>query len=82
MSVPPSKSGGDHETITSESPAVAMISIGLPGTVRGMIEFDVSDSYPVPTSLVAETLKVYSIPLINPSIVANGPCTVFSNSPG
>ena len=40
---------------------------GAPGTVRGVTGSDASDSSPVPSSLVATTLKVYGVPLTRPS---------------
>jgi hypothetical protein len=47
----------------------------------GVTEFDAADAGPVPTALVADTLNVYAVPLVNPVtvvLVAGGlPDTVF-----
>jgi hypothetical protein len=71
IALPPS--AGDVQETTAEAlPAVAVTPAGLPGFVGvddGVTAFDGSDSGPLPTSLVACTLKVYSVPFVRADTV-------------
>lgn len=60
---PPVDVGTVHETATEPAvdPWVALMVAGAPGTVAvalGVIELEASEAAPVPTALVAVTLKV------------------------
>jgi hypothetical protein len=45
-------------TETCPFPAVAVPTVGVPGTVAAVTEFDGADAAPVPTAFVAVTVKV------------------------
>ena len=47
-------------------PGLAVTPVGLPGTVAGTTGFDGSEACPVPTALLAETVKVYDVPFVSP----------------
>ena len=63
-------------------PAVAVTPVGRAGAVGavGVTAFDAAEAGPVPTALVAVTVKVYAVPLVSPVtvvVVAGGlPVTV------
>ena len=68
---PPVDVGAVQETETEPAvgPWVALMVAGEPGTVAvalGVMELDASEAAPVPTALVAVTLKVYAVPLASP----------------
>ena len=48
--------------MTSPSPGVPARAVGVPGVVRG-VAVELLDAEPVPTTLMAETRKRYSVPL-------------------
>jgi hypothetical protein len=48
---------------------VAEILVGAPGTANVVIEADALDDGPFPTLLVAKTVKVYDVFVVNPEIV-------------
>ena len=54
----PLEAGAVHETVALALPAVAVTPVGAPGTVAGVAEFEARDAEPVPTALVAVTVKV------------------------
>ena len=58
IALPPFEAGGVHDTVADASPAVAVTAVGAPGTVAGVTLFDARDAGPVPTALVAVTVKV------------------------
>ena len=63
--VPPT--GAVHDTIAWVLPAVALTPVGAPGgPAVGVTELDAPDGLPVPTALVAFTVKVYAVPLVRP----------------
>ena len=47
----------------------AVIPVGVPGGVAGVTELEAVDWLPVPTPLVADTLKVYAVPRLSPVMV-------------
>ena len=59
-------------------PAAAKAIVGAPGTPAGVTLFDGADAGPAPTALVAETVKVYAVPLARPPTVIGeaGPLAV------
>jgi hypothetical protein len=50
-------------------PATAVTLVGAPGAPVGVTAFDALDETPVPTVLVAVTLKVYEVPFVSPVTV-------------
>jgi len=50
-------------------PPVALIEVGASGMVEGVTELLVPEMVLVPTALVAVTVNVYVVPLLNPVIV-------------
>ena len=57
----PLADGAVHETVALALPAVAVTLVGAPGTVAGMTgvtELEAAEAAPVPTALVAVTVKV------------------------
>jgi hypothetical protein len=55
---PPFDAGGVKVTDACPLPPVAIPTVGVPGTVAAVTEFDGVDATPVPTALVAVTVKV------------------------
>jgi hypothetical protein len=55
---PLSDAGAFQETVARPSPGVALTSVGGPGTPAGVTALDAADAGPVPTPLVAVTVKV------------------------
>jgi hypothetical protein len=53
--LPPSEAGADHDSETWLLPGVAVLSVGAPGTVRGVAD-NAFEANPVPAALVAVTL--------------------------
>jgi hypothetical protein len=53
-------------TVALLFPAVAVPIVGAPGTVAGVTLLEAAEDEPVPTPLVAVTVKVYGVPLVNP----------------
>ena len=53
-------------TVALLFPAVAVPIVGAPGTVAGVTLLEAADAAPVPTPLVAVTVKVYAVPLVSP----------------
>jgi hypothetical protein len=73
---PPVLAGAFQETEAEPSPAAAAWTpVGLPGTVgAGVTAAEALDGEPVPTPLVALTVKVYGVPLVRPDTVhVSGP---------
>src|SRR5581483_6717 len=58
IAAPPLSAGTDQVTTAEELAAAATTPVGAPGTVRGTTAADAGESGPVPTALVAATLKV------------------------
>ena len=56
-------------TLACALPAVAVPMLGAPGTVAGVTLFEAAEAAPVPTALVAVTVKVYAVPLERPVTV-------------
>jgi hypothetical protein len=66
MTAPPVVEGAVKLTVAVLFPAAAVPIAGAPGTVAGVTLMDAADGAPVPTLLVAVTVKVYGVPLVNP----------------
>ena len=58
MALPPLSTGAVQDTKAEPLPGVAATPVGLPGTVAGRTLLEASDSIPLPTTLVAWTVKV------------------------
>ena len=67
----PPLAGADQLTAADALPATADTPVGAPGTVAGVTALDPGEAGPVPTALVAATVKVYAVPLLNPLTVAD-----------
>ena len=68
--LPPLLAGAVNATVAVLLPvAVAVPIVGAPGTVYGVAELLAELAAPVPTELVAVTVKVYAVPLVNPVTV-------------
>ena len=68
----PPLDGAVQVTVAAALPAVADTPVGAPGTVAGatgVTEVDAADAGPAPTELIAMTVNVYPVPLVNPVIV-------------
>jgi hypothetical protein len=57
IGLPPFEAGAVHASVTRPSPGVAVRPVGAPGTVAG-VALAGADAGPVPTALVAVTVKV------------------------
>jgi hypothetical protein len=58
MAAPPFEAGAVQETTADWSAAAAVGVVGAPGTVAGVADAEAADAEPVPTTLVAVTVKV------------------------
>jgi hypothetical protein len=63
---PPFDAGGVNATESCPLPGVAVPTVGVPGTVAAVTEFEAAEDALVPTALVAVTEKVYIVPLVSP----------------
>src|SRR5688572_30742939 len=63
---PPFDAGGANATRACALPASAATAKGAPGSVAGVTLLEGADSGPVPTAVVALTVKVYAVPLVSP----------------
>ena len=79
---PPVEAGAVHDTEDVVSPAVAATPVGAPGVVYGVTADDADDAGPVPTLLVAVTVKVYDVPLVSPVTVHDVPLVEQVCPPG
>ena len=62
--------GATNVTVAWVLTAVALAPVGAPGTVAavGVTTLVATEAAPVPTMLVAVTVKVYAVPLVKPVI--------------
>src|SRR5664279_4547396 len=67
MTLPPLP-GAVQDTVAEALPAVAVTPLGAAGAVGavGVTAPERADGSPVPFALVAETVNVYAVPLVNP----------------
>ena len=61
--------GAENVTLALALPRVAVPIVGALGAAAGVTEFEDSEAAPVPTALVAVTVKVYGWPLVRPVTV-------------
>jgi hypothetical protein len=72
--LPPLDVGADHVTTADALPRLAATPFGAPGIVAGVTAGDADDASPMPTVLVAVTVKVYESPFVRPETVqVSGP---------
>ena len=73
IALPPLLDGAVQDTVADPLPAVAVTPVGAPGTVGavGVTALDGEEADPVPMALVADTVKVYVVPLVSPGTVAD-----------
>jgi hypothetical protein len=57
--------------VTVPTPAVAITLVGGNGGPRGVTAADGAEVGPLPTPLVAVTVKVYAVPLLSPLTVVD-----------
>src|SRR5579862_1538 len=69
IGLPPSE-GAVHDTTAAAFPATAPGATGAPGTVTGTTAAVGGEDNPNPTALEAATVKVYAVPLTNPTTVS------------
>jgi hypothetical protein len=71
MPLPPF-AGAVQLTVADAFPALALTPLGAPGAVGpvGVAALEAVEAGPVPTALVAVTVKVYVVPFVKPVMVA------------
>ena len=75
--------GAVHVTLADAGPNVAVTPVGGPGRAAGMTGEEAADAGPVPTSLVAVTVKAYEVPFVRPETVQEvAPVVVQVSAPG
>ena len=82
---PPVFVGAVKLTVALPAPPVALMPVGVPGAVAaGVTEEEALEVGPVPTALVAVTVKVYAVPLVKPVTVIGDdvPVTAAVPPPG
>jgi hypothetical protein len=82
MGDPPLPAGAVKLTVAPAFPAVAVPIAGAPGTVAGVTLLEAVDAVPVPTPLVAVTVKVYAVPLVSPLTTIGLPAPLPVKLPG
>jgi hypothetical protein len=79
---PPFDAGGVKATETCPFPAVAVPTVGAPGALAAVTEFDGAEPVPVPTVLVAVTENVYAVPFVSPVTTIGDEVPVAVMPPG
>jgi hypothetical protein len=79
---PPFDVGGVKATETCPLPTVAVPTVGAPGALAAVTEFEGVDAAPVPTAFVAVTEKVYIVPLVRPVTMMGEEVPVAVTPPG
>jgi hypothetical protein len=82
IGAPPSEDGGVNTTAACVSPPNARMMAGAPGTAPGLTLFEGADEGPVPSELVAVTVKVYAVPLARPATVMGEAAPLAVKPPG
>ena len=82
MADPPLLAGVVKLTVALLFPAVAVPIVGAPGTVAGVTLLEAAEALPVPTLLVAVTVKVYDVPFVSPLTAMGLVAPVAVNPPG
>ena len=79
---PPLLPGGPKLTVATALPPLAETDVGALGVVAGVTLFDAAEAGPVPTELVAVTVKVYAVPSVRPATTSGLPGPDAINPPG
>ena len=80
---PPVLAGAVKLTTTPPLLPLAAMPVGVPGAIAaGVTEDDALEAVPVPTELVAVTVKVYVVPLVSPVTVIGDEGPVARKPPG
>jgi len=82
MAAPPVLDGAVKLTVALLFPAVAVPVVGAPGIVAGVTLLEAAEALPVPTLLVAVTVKVYDVPFVSPLTAMGLVAPVAVNPPG
>ena len=82
MALPPLLAGAVQLTVACAFPATAAAAVGAPGTVAGVTALLAVEAGLGPTALVAVTVKVYAVPLVNPVTVQGEDAEVQVKPPG
>jgi hypothetical protein len=69
-------------TTADAFPALALTDVGAPGIAYGVTEALEDEFGPVPAALVAFTVNVYAVPLVNPVTTSGLEDPVAVNDPG
>ena len=69
MAEPPLLAGAVHVSATCALPAVPVTAVGAAGTPAGVTPLEAAEKLPVPTALIAATLKKYVVPFVSPVAV-------------
>ena len=71
--------GAVNTTAICPLPGVTVLTVGAPGTVRGVTE-TVSEAVPEPAAFTARRATSYAVPLVNPVIVTGEASTAGLNA--
>ena len=83
ITAPPVFVGAVKLTVALPLLTIAEILVGAPGAIAaGVTADDALEAVPVPTELVATTVKVYAMPLVNPVTVIGDDVPVAVRAPG
>ena len=83
IAAPPVFAGAVKLTVALPLLTVALMPVGVPGAVAaGVTNDDAVEAVPVPTELVATTVKVYAVPLVRPVTVIGEEVPVAVMPPG
>ena len=66
---PPLLAGAVHVSAICVLPAVPVTAVGAPGRPAGVRPLEAAEKAPVPTALIAATLKKYAVPFVSPVAV-------------
>ena len=66
MANPPEFAGAVQLSATFDAPGVSVASVGEPGNAAGLTDAEDVDQALVPIEFVADTLKMYAVPLVRP----------------
>ena len=78
---PPLLDGAVKLIVACPLPATAVTLVGASGTVAGVTLLLAIDEVLVPTAFVAVTLKVYAVPFVRPTTVADVVAVTVVNPP-
>ena len=82
MVLPPVDTGATNATLACVLPAVATGLVGAPETVIGVTADVAVDANEFPAALIATTVNVYAVPLVNPETTIGELAPVLKKPPG